>query len=214
MLDIENTYKSKLDEIWKQRPTGKIFDRGYCLESSLPEKSILFLGMNPSFDPDKSDFGSHFYPLDNTNKNDSTYWSKLIKTCEILNEPLSHHDLFFVREKKQSFIETNYNSNVCKQFFDKQLELTEEIVAKSNPKMIVVINAAASRIIKEKRLWSFEPIKFWDETLGVDLLGINGTKTPIIFTSMLSGQRAMDNGTYWSLLWHIRHVLRYESLYR
>ena len=52
------SYKETLDKIWTKaeglnEKNSGIISRGYCIERHLPKNSILFLGMNPSYDGKK-----------------------------------------------------------------------------------------------------------------------------------------------------------------
>ena len=67
-----------------------------------------------------------------------------------------------------------------KGFFNDQLSLTLQIIKEAEPEIIVAINAGVRDIICSEKL----------------------------FGSMISGQRALDRGSYNSLLWHIRHIRR------
>ena len=67
-----------------------------------------------------------------------------------------------------------------KGFFNDQLSLTLQIIKEAEPEIIVAINAGVRDIICSEKL----------------------------FSSMISGQRALDRGSYNSLLWHIRHIRR------
>ena len=49
---------------------------------------------------------------------------------------------------------------------------------------------------------------------GPQLRHVLGAMTTNRFTGMLTGQRAIDNGTYNSLMWHINYVLQNENQYR
>lgn len=219
MIHIQKLYGEKLNSIWGKCRTSDIKSRGYCIESSLPKNGILFLGMNPSFNDNKDNEGHLFYPLLMTDKsnvvNHLNYWNKLLETAKLLGESqLCHHDLFFVRERNQSTVLKLIDHDAWKDFFNEQLQVTEDIIRAATPRIIVVVNAGVSNLIKEKEIFDFRPTQDWWEKLGVDMLQINGKNTPILFTGMLTGQRAIDNGTYNSLMWHINYVLQNENLYR
>ena len=97
-------------------------------------------------------------------------------------------------------------------FIIEQLKISRKIISQSNPKIIVVSNTKARNYLKNESNkifigFEFEP----DEDLGTDVIinnensKLNGV--PVFFTSMLTGQRALDNGSYERLIWHINYVL-------
>ena len=219
MIYVQGLYENRLNTIWDNCSASDIKNRGYCIESSLPKNGILFLGMNPSFKNGTEENGNRFYPLLMTDKsnvgNHLNYWNKLLETAEKLGESqLCHHDLFFVRERNQAAVLNLIDDAAWKKFFNEQLQMSEEIVKAAEPRIIVVVNAGVSNLIKAKHVFGFNPTPYWWEKLGVDMLQINGKDTPILFTGMLTGQRAIDNGTYNSLMWHINYVLQNENQYR
>ena len=120
---------------------------------------------------------------------------------------MAHHDLLFVRETSQEKVK-ELNKNF-KSFFDNQLIISKEIIQASEPKIIVVINAGARKLFEDlfKDSQCSSP---FDESLGAYMydIGNKETKTPVLFSGMLSGRRALDIGSRESLKWHIRHILR------
>ncbi len=124
-----------------------------------------------------------------------------------LNVKLCHHDLFSVRETTQNKIIGLRSDPAFKGFFNDQLSLTLQIIKEAEPEIIVAINAGVRDIICSEKLFGSMN---WDELLGADILTdlCPGKRIPILFSSMISGQRALDRGSYNSLLWHIRHLRR------
>ena len=61
----------------------------------------------------------------------------------------AHIDLFHIRETNAGKIKKYLNNKALKPFFDKQVQITIEIIEKLNPKIILVANALASRLVKE-----------------------------------------------------------------
>lgn len=202
-MNIEEKYKDKIDSLWKEyENSNDTFQRGYAIEQKLPENSILFLGMNPSYDDKKDKSSKGFYPSGNDIKM-HPYFNKFKEIAKENEVEFCHHDLFFVRETSQDKVEELRKSN--KAFFDKQLEITKSIIKSIEPKMIVVCNAEATHMFWDEHLWGFETCKNWNEDLGYDTIPEFGN-CPILFSGMLSGQRALDNGSFYRLKWHIRTI--------
>lgn len=191
-----------------------VLDRGYAVENILAERSILFIGMNPSYNPEVEKV--------NPGKNSSypythPYFGRIKKITEKVNEILgtdyqfAHHDLFYVRNTSQK--EVLVMRKELSGFFRAQLSLTKKIIAAVHPRIIVVANAGACEIF-QKDMYPWEPgsPEQWGnhQELGVDMIKIDGIKEriPVLFTGMISGQRALDEGSYKTLIWHICHILR------
>ena len=194
VINIETDYKDRLDCLWNNQ-TPEIVNRGYALEKELWTGSLLELGLNPSSGEGN---GSFFY----TAQADK-YFTKPIELAAEHCQKLSHHDLFFIRETSQDTVLSLKENNP--DFFEEQLKITKEIITRVQPKMIVIINAKACRLFK--KMYNFEPVKYWNESLGVDILPQLGN-IPVLFSGMLSGQRALDVGSFVRLKWHVRHICR------
>ena len=96
------------------------------------------------------------------------------------------------------------------------MEISKQIIEEAKPKIIVVNNSLARRFLgfdkgeKNEQVY-YEWIGFdfkFDDDIGTHRIinneMLNGT--PVFFTSMLTGQRALDNGSYERLIWHINYV--------
>lgn len=87
----------------------------------------------------------------------------------------------------------------------KQLKISIAIIEKSKPKVIIVSNAYARDLL----IGEYQIRTVFDKNIGthkiVNNYDLEGT--PVFFTSMLTGQRALDNGSYDRLVWHINYVL-------
>ena len=210
-MNVESLYKKAIKDLWDDSidslPEGlskEIAKRGYAVEQDLPHDDVLFVGMNPAFDIKKDTPGVNIYNVADR-RND--FFKAIVDFSENTlgySNP-SHHDLLFVRHTTQKevlhlFDEPSYNA-----FLGKQLDISADIIRALAPKLIVVLNAGARGLFESR----FEADKDceYDETLGAYRFIINES-TPVLFASMLSGQRPLDKGSRRSLQWHIQHVLR------
>lgn len=203
------------------------FKRGIFVEESIPEGALLFIGINPSFkdgDPVPGMEGYiPTYPLDHLNY---SYFNKGEHMAKKMGLPFGHHDLFPVRESNQKVIEQMFDGEngplVAKEgyrsFVNAALKWSESTIIKAKPKMIVVINAFASRLFFDARIdgetmLGFKPAnsELWSEELGADFIRIKDQVVPILFSGMLSGQRALDRYSEFRLCWHIHHVLSHQD---
>ncbi len=200
-----------------------LLDRGFVFQFDENQKDIdiLFVGINPSYGGDKSEGKfyskkdverlSYFKPFNNIiNELDD-------KRTGLKNLTWSHLDMLVFRETQQSFIKNKLlKTEEGIQFVNKQLILSKQILEYLNPKIIVVSNTAARHFLgrdkydkkgKKFGVWMGYDFEF-DYNLGTDKIINNSKINPyVFFSSMLSGQRALDNGSKQRLIWHIDNVL-------
>lgn len=238
---IDNIWKKyanvkNLDEL---NPRDNIVDRGYHIEEELPKDGILFLGMNPSYsngdesyiNKDEGTYGATYKLRDikdvslGLHENElinKKYWKPIVDAAvRIIQEntlkkedierelKFCHHDLFFVRETSQNKV-LALKAN-CGDFFTAQWEYSKGIIEKATPKIIIVINGGAGKLIREELgtdFFGFIPGASWNEECGVDIVKIGERKVPIIFTGMLSSTGRINKGTETTLFWNIRHIAK------
>jgi len=198
---------------------------------------ILFIGMNPAYNQREVDklvkessifsmkemkelynYSSFIKNKDKSQRVDflidrEEYWIekypffKQMKKIASDNKTFFQHlDLFFFKETKQNellkkIIEKETKDYITFNDFGKdQLKLFKEIINQHAPKLIVVANAKASQIFKQEFADSLE----WNEKRGYHLFKNN---TPIFFSGMLSGQRALDVHSRERFEWQIRQIV-------
>jgi hypothetical protein len=211
-IDTKKLFENKLINIWAEATKLQIpyADRGFRFPTNLKTDSILFIGINPSYNIGVSHKAYHnsFYSLNQQGEN-HRYFKKFEDIAEHTTSNWSHIDLFFYQETAQkSFYEILQNQN-GKDFLSQQIQIAKELMIHIKPKLIVVANTLARDLmLKEHDLGvNFFDFKF-NEDLGTYQISNTELKdTPIFFTSMLTGQRALDNGSFERLKWHIKNVL-------
>lgn len=203
--------KDFLDSLFPEDSDDEIRKRGYAIEEVLPQNTILFLGLNPSYDikkPKNQIEHSHFYrnlmskPLHRHFKREKDLLDFFYSYgLDYKSEDLPHHDLLCMREQQSKIVRDYCKKNA--DFYEKQIYLTKQVLEAASPALIVAENSELRRIIfEEKERFQFE--SYWDQQLGVDFFYIGNNPTPIIFTGMIS---SLNNGSYYSLRWHIQHIL-------
>ncbi|WP_439483652.1 hypothetical protein [Cyclobacterium plantarum] len=223
ILSVEKEFKEEIESLWSHQDYSeiKVIERGYGIHDEIIQNSILFIGINPSFIKDSKP-GSYFI---NLNQNAKTfdgksyaYFKKFVDITNKLNEKQNHNcelkwshmDLLFHRETKQHFIDNLKKEKNGIKFISHQLEISKKILLKTKPKIIIVSNTKAREFLKSKNEKISMGLEFkFDEDLGTEII-INNSElanTPVFFTSMLTGQRALDKGSYRRLVWHISYVL-------
>lgn len=133
-------------------------------------------------------------------------------------EPMDwqHLDLFFVRATEQNSLKTvvveKLPRNVDAQlklsnFGAEQFVLFERLLELHRPRMVVVLNALASRIYRQRRSHRIS----YDNKLGCYMDFISGRSVPVFFCGHLA---YLDTFSRERLHWHIRHVLDHQKIFQ
>lgn len=138
-----------------------------------------------------------------------SYYKPLQRISEFLKLKMEAIDLFVFRKTKQLDIK-NYikfvNDKIeMDSFFTEQVNIALDLINNMNPRLIVVVNAFASDIIKS--VWK-EWITDFSRDKGHHFFKLSTDKEiPVFFSGMLSGQRALDKYSRERLKWHLRKAL-------
>lgn len=226
-----NNLNNRILEVWKNNllQTENTYIPLFYRE--IHKHSLLFVGLNPSFNPLKwqnyltsmPDSGivvEEFFKFDPNKRveiekvldieeailDKHTYFKRIEEISEEIfekyakNKRWAHLDLFFFRLTKQELLKSIiYTDKQLNKFANDQLEISLELIQESEPAIIIVINALACKIIRER--WGSQII--YNDERGYDEITLRGKVVPIFFSGMLSGQRALDNETFKRLKWHI-----------
>lgn len=194
---------------------------------------LLFVGMNPSFSErgfktilkgteyEKIDPVSFFKWSNISSKpelindcinvenysyaNYSQYFGRPVEIAKKVGLDWQHIDLFLYKETSQtSFTNRIMNGGKLNQFGLDQIALFEEVLLAIEPKCIVVANASGSELLREH----IKNDLLWDKERGFHWFTKGGRKIPMLFSSMLSGQRALDRWSYERLKWHIGKAVK------
>lgn len=221
--EIWNEYTNTIINNSTPKSEDKLLDRGFVFEFDEGQKDIdiLFIGINPSYtngiserlfyNKKQVETLSYFKPFNYIINELNT------KRANLSNLTWSHLDMLVFRETQQSFIKDKLlKTDEGNQFINKQLIVSKQILEYLNPKIIVVSNTAARHFLgrdkfekngKELGVWMGYDFEF-DNNFGTDkIINNDKLKSYAFFTSMLSGQRALDNGSKQRLIWHINKVL-------
>lgn len=226
-MSIEKSINDKIINLWDEFFVDEHSTLQPLFYPELKKNCLLFIGCNPSFnetgfksilrDTEHENLDFHnFYLWKNRNqekidkatefakeaKLKHNYFKKFREMSKELNLDWEHIDLFFVHETNQKSLESavlNKNRKL-NDFGKRQIEISKEAISLIQPKIVVVANAFASDIFQQEFTCVFE------DKFGCHFFKVNGKSTPVFFTSMLTGQRALDKGSYIRLKWHIEKI--------
>ena len=203
---ILSLWKLEFDNAIKSTENTNVKFKQFCFHVNQVESPIWFFGMNPSLLDSTNEYISQTTPpdknlieeLEKAQKNMHTqiqYFKRPKKF--FINEVESpksvvpiFHDLYPVRHTNQKefvkFLEDNDD-------FRKKLdEATKNLIDGIMPEIIVIANAKASELMQKIFFGKSEAKKIILQGETKRTYRLNGKKTDMIFSSMLSGQRALD----------------------
>lgn len=200
-------FNQKIRNLWENKDY-KDLAKGIPLQ--FPEfnenPDILFIGINPSHRKKSKELRNYSESLEDEKKAKNNKRDQYFKLFYEFTNNWEHIDLFFIRgdqgELKKHVVEREEKEKIkINEFGEEQLKISFSMIDEINPKVIVVNNALASKIIKNK----FSIPNKVDEDTGYNILkGI-----PIFFSGMLSGRRALDKGSFSRLIWHVKKTLNF-----
>ncbi len=110
------------------------------------------------------------------------YFSRIQELARLVNLEFQHMDLFLIRNKDQKAVKKPFEKN--KQFFREQMEITWEYLNILDPKVVLVANATASRILLDE--WNNHIDRF-SEILGYFEIRLNnGHLIPLLCRGSLT----------------------------
>lgn len=212
-FSAKSVFEKQFDKLWNDAISNGISmaDRGYSAQDEINFDSLLFVGCNPSYDGishvDKSEnkVGVFYKNADVINRRPILrYFTKFPILADAANLNWHHIDLFFVRETNQDIFKSLFDKGEMeKTFLFQQRKISTEIIERSKPKIIVVVNAHAAEIFRH-----IFPLEFDNKIGTYRVKGHQSLEnTPVFLSGMLTGQRALDNGSFDRLKWHIQFVL-------
>ena len=213
-LSTKEKFAHRLEALWNDERYNfagtrfeNIKERGFAIQDKIYYRGIMFVGINPSYNENTGDKEKNIF-YDPTFVNTYRYFKEFVNISKEIGLPWSHLDIAFVRETNQGLIkDTNKkNAPLFLEFLQKQYAISKEIIEMSKPAVIVVCNALASDWIRNDQ--SIE--KYFDEDLGTYIIKNGELKgTPLFYSGMLTGQRALDKGSRERLIWHIKKAIKY-----
>ena len=215
-FSVKEKFETEIRNIWENEKYKEfeIINRGFGIQDIILKNSIMFIGINPSFDENSKEIHEEFYNVEQDGKT-HPYFNKFKEISKKVNHSWTHFDFLYFRETNQKYINELLKKQNGVDFVFKQLEISKKVILEAKPKILIVSNTMARHFMgfdknqdQTQGVWmGFDFI--FDEKLGTHKIIHNSEleNTPVFFTSMLTGQRALDNGSFERLNWHINFVL-------
>ncbi|MCT4582964.1 MAG: hypothetical protein N4A35_16245 [Flavobacteriales bacterium] len=216
--NIWDKYKNSSINTSTRKYEKNLLDRGFTFQfdEGIKDVDILFVGINPSYDGESTN--SSIYTREQALGH--YYFKPFGEIQRILKDDYkkeltwAHLDLLVFKETEQAFIrDVLFKSADGLNFIVEQLDIAKSILEYLNPKVIVVSNTQARTLLgadrnNNKNIWMGYEFEF-DEKLGTRKIVNPKLNSYCFFTSMLSGQRALDKGSKERLIWHIDYVFNF-----
>jgi hypothetical protein len=202
-LSVQELVGDDLQKIWSDARFKAFCSRDFLAPDSIPPGSLLFVGINPSYT--EADKNIRYY---NAQDGQHPYFKPFKRMAADLKQPWAHFDMLFQRETEQKAIDRLLKQPEGTAFIWEQLQLARRLLDAAQPSVIIVCNTKAREFLgldkhQDQNVWlglNFE----WDEELGT----YRYQGVPVFFSSMLSGQRALDSGSHRRLIWHVKRALQ------
>jgi hypothetical protein len=220
-MDRVNQINRTVLELWQDEFSSDEDVFMPLIYPAIEKGKLLFIGLNPSFSQKgfrsilKDSPYSYIKPnnyyhwhnrkefdpeiakeIEKLAKRNHSYFNNFWKISDSVKMEWEHIDLFFYRQTKQKdFITRIYTDKVLNSFGKNQLNLSKKLITEANPKVIVVANAHASKMINDEFNATF------NEDTGYHNIHLNGKSIPLFLTSMFT---YMDTFSRKRLIWHIK----------
>lgn len=150
-------------------------------------------------------------------KYSAPYFKPLAQIAEYCGLPFEHIDLFAVQETNQgnirkwlAFEDVSGNGWTVSPFAQQQIDIAFDLMTMLEPKLVIVVNALASKLFFNEFKRQGLPMVF-DDSLGSYRATLKDRTVPAFFSGMLTGQRALDTFSRERLAWHAKHSISNEE---
>lgn len=224
---MRNRLENNYSKIWRKYTNSsfqEMLSRGTAFHHDEDEKDcdVLFVGINPSFSECSK---KESFVFDRTAPH--PYFDPFRKIKEELEKKpyliesvnWTHLDILVFRETNQKYIDTLLTLENGIPFVYEQVMIARERILHIQPKVIVVSNTKARELMGKNRLKleNGKELGVWmdfEYIFDMDFGTYRITNVPelenthVLFSSMLSGQRALDLGSRERMVWQIGRVLK------
>jgi len=232
-IDVINDYHSKIVEAWtmiENEPEFKeICDLEAFAQNYIYKNGLLFLGIgasngkkknkNDTLKEDTCDkqhkpvqYETYKGRIGENGNDGYDYYKPMIQLADKTDfgKNWSNIDITLFRETSQKKLVPFFKK--FPEIMKKQLELATEMIIAADPKIIIVSNALVRDVLKndpkKSKIASSGFVFHFDDDIGTDIIDTPEEleRTPVFFTSMLSGAGTLDKGSFARLKWHIKYV--------
>jgi hypothetical protein len=202
-------HKEELQGLFERyQSSDDVVKRGLLCLGEIACNALLFIGINPSYSEKRAVNNPPsiiFQKLEEIKA--YKYFKKFEEISKEVKIEWTHLDLFYFQHTNQKFVtHLQRSSDQTRAFLNDQLVVTKKILNSVKPRIIVINNAQAGDIYMNNEILNYKNKLEFDEQYGTYILNDKDSKIPVFFTSMLTGQRALDLGSYKRLIWHINFV--------
>jgi len=168
----------------------------------------MYIGLNPSYPHSDYEMSERTF-YDEYYQSHNAYFKQIERFHGQLETDIkwTHFDLLILRETKQAIIRKLSSKSEIREFVKRNLEISKSIIENSKPKIIVVVNTMSKELLISPKWCGYS--LYWDNDIGTYRFSKETLipDTPVFFSSMLSGQRALDKGSRERLAWQIRKTI-------
>lgn len=231
MEDLCQKVNEAYIELWEDYQNSRNLKRIPVLYPGINKNSVVFVGLNPSFNEDwreKETQGSQveIYRWENRMQEKI---DEIIKAEREAREKYvyfkhfrdwygsweeggwDHIDLFGIRVTNQADLKDRLgvtdSEDIESNFGGKQFEISTKLLRGVNPKIIVVVNALASKILKKQSNGNYRISESIDGEKGCYYFQYDDISVPILFSGMVTGQRSLDTGSRERLKWQMDKII-------
>lgn len=225
--DLKEIIEKSVNDLWEKYSNEPFCEVGPLANDHIPPTGIIFIGINPSLsDSDKQLLkkekpkSCQFYSLDPNSENNHKYFRKFKDIAERTNSNWGHLDLLYVRETNQGKVKSLLKTSKGVDFIYQQCMITKQVldslIDENEPRIFVVNNTMARELLGRYR--KKNEAKGSEHWIGYDFVWDDDIGTykykgcPFFFSSMLTGQRALDLGSYDRLVWQINRTKKLMKL--
>ena len=166
----------------------------------------------------KSDDVEKILSIQDVYRENYSYYKQFRALADYVGLELQELEVFQVRETAQKKLIKHLDANP--EFALRSVELFIKMLDVCNPRAIIIANAGAVKFLCEFAPNLFPIIQTGgkDEQVGLSApvdakIGTHlyRGKVPLFYTSMLTGQRALDTGSRQRLFWHVDYAIKQNS---
>jgi len=217
IINLQDEYSDYLNEIFNELVEAskkctepdimsifkEIEEAGFAYEQTIKKNSIIWVGIGCAFNnKNKKEASSGEEDLlkdgkgifiDDKHKEKFQYYQSISKFFSEIEQEQEYStlDLTSLRITDQDKIKKILKMDFFVKYFNKNIDLFKKVIQQVKPKMIIIGNAFVRDELQNRYIFEFnEKRHCW---FCKDILPIKDI--PVFFTSMLSGQRALDIGS-------------------